>query len=375
MIKETRWVSFLKEGTMVFVLVLFLTLIVLGIIENYIHQKRLKRIKLRILVNGTRGKTSIVRILTKALNSHGIKTVGRTTGSEAQILLPDGKIEPVVRKRKARITELIRFVKKAVGQEAEAIVVECMALGRENQRTVANKLIKPDYVIICNSYVDHIPEIGETREETIYSLAQSIPKGSTVYSFDKEYGSIKDINFHLVDKKDFPSFNLSTHEDNIAICSALLANFGITESDVIDASREIIPDIGLHQKMILPQGAEFRPYFSINDLDTMALEIEKASSSGKAVKVIFNNRGDREFRIFTFVSALGKQNVDVIVIGEYKKKVKAYIRLKTKLSVREMKADALIGEMKSSDSGNLYLGLGNIKGDGEKVVRAFIKEN
>ena len=82
-------------------------LIILGLIENYYHQYNLRKFKYRVLVNGTRGKTTISRIIVHALNSNGIKTIGRTTGSEACIVMPDNSTLPFKRRRSARITEII----------------------------------------------------------------------------------------------------------------------------------------------------------------------------------------------------------------------------------------------------------------------------
>jgi hypothetical protein len=84
---------------LLYVFLILLILIALGLWENLAHQRRLKSIPIRILVNGTRGKTSISRILAETLNEKGIRTVCRTTGSSAEVLFPTGKTEPFSRKR------------------------------------------------------------------------------------------------------------------------------------------------------------------------------------------------------------------------------------------------------------------------------------
>ncbi len=192
-------------------------LLVLAFIENYLHQKKLKAIPIRILVNGTRGKTSCTKIIAKAFQAHGIRTVARTTGSEAIVIYPDGKEEPVIRKKKARITELISFIRQCFEQRAECIVVECMALGAENQRTVADKLIKPTAVAITNSYVDHIAEIGDSEEETLLTLAQSVPDQSLLFSPDIRYEKYSG-NFHHVAVRHFDiEGKVPVHDDNLSL--------------------------------------------------------------------------------------------------------------------------------------------------------------
>ncbi|NLA53820.1 MAG: hypothetical protein GX858_05635 [Clostridiales bacterium] len=48
------------------------------------------KIPLRILVNGTRGKTSVTRLVASALNEAGLMTYAKTTGSDAKWIMPDG---------------------------------------------------------------------------------------------------------------------------------------------------------------------------------------------------------------------------------------------------------------------------------------------
>lgn len=74
--------------------------------------------------------------------------------------------------------EQLPFVRLAVRGKAQAIVVECMAQRIENQFLMADKLIRPQYVVITNAYVDHADEIGRTEEETVHTLARP-PRGES----------------------------------------------------------------------------------------------------------------------------------------------------------------------------------------------------
>ena len=65
-----------------FILVsLSLLLISIGLIEYSIHQKVLETIPLRIHVNGTRGKSSVTRLIAAGLREGGIRTFAKTTGT------------------------------------------------------------------------------------------------------------------------------------------------------------------------------------------------------------------------------------------------------------------------------------------------------
>ena len=62
----------------------------LGVMETVSHRRNLMKIPLRILVNGTRGKTSVTRLVASALNEAGLMTYAKTTGSDAKWIMPDG---------------------------------------------------------------------------------------------------------------------------------------------------------------------------------------------------------------------------------------------------------------------------------------------
>ena len=91
------------------------------------------------------------------------------------------------KKRPANILEQLPFVRLAAKDGAQAIVVECMALRPENQCLMADKLVKPHYVVMTNVFVDHVEEIGRTEEETVQVLAGSIPEGAAVIAHDESF--------------------------------------------------------------------------------------------------------------------------------------------------------------------------------------------
>ena len=76
---------------MTIVIAVLAALLVLGVTENMLHRRALERIPIRILVNGTRGKTTVTRTIAAALNAAGIRTYAKTTGSAARRIDPDGK--------------------------------------------------------------------------------------------------------------------------------------------------------------------------------------------------------------------------------------------------------------------------------------------
>src|SRR5512136_871056 len=107
---------------------LTLLLLALGGAEVWVLRRRLKGIPIRIHVNGTRGKSSVVRLIAAALREAGIRTLAKTTGTLPTLIHPDGREEAIRRRGPSRIQEQIGFIKKAARMRVEAVVVECMAL-------------------------------------------------------------------------------------------------------------------------------------------------------------------------------------------------------------------------------------------------------
>ena len=88
---------------MLIAFILFMCLVIYGLYEYSHHRKNIERIPLRILVNGTRGKTTGTRLIAYSLIKKGIKTVARTSGSSLEIIHSDGCIEKIERKRRAGV--------------------------------------------------------------------------------------------------------------------------------------------------------------------------------------------------------------------------------------------------------------------------------
>src|SRR5687767_2252726 len=113
---------------MTYILPIFTAILIIYLIAEYlIHSVRLKSIPIRIHVNGTRGKSSVTRLIAGALRERGIKTLAKTTGTLPRMIMADGKEYPIYRPGGANIIEQLRIIDWAVYNNAEALVIECMA--------------------------------------------------------------------------------------------------------------------------------------------------------------------------------------------------------------------------------------------------------
>lgn len=363
---------------MVLVIVLFLLIVVLWILEERSHRKNLDQIPLRILVNGTRGKTTITRLIAASLRENGIKTIARTTGSSAEVIYPDGRVEKVRRKGRATVLEMIPFFRTASSEKVDAVVVECMALSEENQKAIASFLVRPGIVVMANTYVDHVPEMGWTQKETAEVLSQSIPKGAKLYTTEDYYDSLEcEVHKVKVDTSETIEGSIPIHGESWSLARSLLLDLGVAEEVMVKAKDKITPDIGLLSEMKVGKNSVFLPYFSINDRECMASTIksEAEKHEDKRTVLVFNNRRDREHRIILIREAIamsGVEGLDVAVIGDYREKVCRYFSRRGISSF-----STTLTELKERIAGSentLFLGLGNIKGAGEELISLVMGE-
>lgn len=109
-------------------IILVICVLALGVIEFRIHKNSLSKIPIRIHVNGSRGKSSVVRLIASGLRSGGLKTVAKTTGTSPRIIDEYGNDKYIHRLRSASIGEQISLIRRFSKIRPDALVIECMAV-------------------------------------------------------------------------------------------------------------------------------------------------------------------------------------------------------------------------------------------------------
>ena len=94
-------------------LIVFIVVSIYGVIEFALHQKRILSIPIRIHINGTRGKSSVTRLIGAALREAGIKTITKVTGTYPRLMLENGCEVAIYRKAEANIIEQLSIIKFA----------------------------------------------------------------------------------------------------------------------------------------------------------------------------------------------------------------------------------------------------------------------
>lgn len=357
-------------------------LLIAGILEKWLHRRNLRKIPIRIMVNGTRGKTSVTRLIAAMLREAGYRTWAKTTGTQAAWIKPDGS-ECEYRKkwRPVNIREQIPFIRRAKKDGAQAVVVECMALHPENQLMMANEFVRPAITVITNARVDHISEIGATEAETVATLALSIPKNATAVADDPrfdEYTSKRvdstgeEISDGYVESFPYPMF-----EDNVRQALAVARLLKIDRETALRGILKAQPDIGMRGPFHVGQCLIING-FACNDYDSAQLLLETATArydlKDVPLWVLFNNRGDREFRLSEFnplIKSLSEAGAQVRIIGENREKVARYFRKKANAQANALNEPTLDWFDSLSKSKCAVLCLGNIRDDGRHTIEAL----
>ena len=166
-------------------LVLLLLAIVIAGAFLMLERFRLDRcrntIALRISVTGTRGKSSVTRMLASVLREDGRRVLAKTTGSEAAYILPDGSERKIHRRGRPSIMEQKRLIQMGAAMGVDTVVAEIMSIHPENHIVETHQLLQPHMVLVTNFRVDHTSAMGTTPDEMAQVMALDVAEGAKVF--------------------------------------------------------------------------------------------------------------------------------------------------------------------------------------------------
>lgn len=300
------------------ILALILFLVLYGALEYRAHLRNLNAIPIRIHINGTRGKSSVARLIAAGLRAGGIRTFAKTTGSAARILLPDGSERPVIRAGPANIREQISIVRWAAREEVGALVLECMAISPDLQWVSEHKLLKSSVGVITNVRPDHLDVMGPTIDHVAASLANTVPVDGTLFVAERERlapiarvadslgTDLKVVLPDTFDNEIVQGFDYVEHKENVALAIAVCEHLGVPSDVALGAMRKVTPDTGalmIFRVCDRDKEMEFVSAFAANDREsTLAIweSLHVRSVPERSVIVIASMREDRPDRALQF---------------------------------------------------------------------------
>ena len=235
---------------------LSLVLLTAGAIEFWQHQRSLAAIPLRIHVNGTRGKSSVTRLIAAGLRAGGLRTFAKTTGTAPRVIDSQGKDRIIHRLRSASIGEQVRLIRFFAQEKPDAVVMECMAVQPQYQWISEQQMVKSHIGVITNARPDHLEEMGPTLDDVRLSLANTIPFNGkmivgendmveTIASVAKSRNT--DLNASdesTVLEEDMKDFTYLEHPQNVAVALDVCVEAGVDKKIALEGMKKVKPDLG-----------------------------------------------------------------------------------------------------------------------------------
>jgi poly-gamma-glutamate synthase PgsB/CapB len=371
-----------------------------ALIEYRRHMANIRQIAVRIHVNGTRGKSSVTRLIGGGLKGGGKRVFIKTTGTSPRTIDIHGNEASIKRVGSANIIEQLKITRQAVAQKAEYFVVECMALFPDLQEISEKQMIRSQVGVITNIREDHLDVMGPTVDNVADALCNTIPGNGFLFTSEQRFidkiktraaavgARVIQADTAGVTSEDMQGFSYLEHNNNVALALAVCDHFGVDKKAALQGMYVIQPDPGALRKFAATlngKSIEFVNAFAANDPDSYR-EIWKMLhihlSSEIKLFVIVNSRRDRVQRAEQLGEFIARelQADQFIISGEatYPLHNRA---LKCGLPAEKIKdlGGKSAGEIFNyiydhTTARSMVIGIGNIVGLGEEIANYFINK-
>jgi len=375
----------------------------LGLWEMARHNRHRNRIPIRIHVNGSRGKSSVARLIAAGLKSGGIPVVGKTTGSAAAVINTDGTETPVVRRGGPNIKEQLAVFRLAANQNCRALVIECMAVRPDLQRVCEHAIVKATHGVITNVRPDHLEVMGPGMDDVAASLAGTVPRSSHLFTAEDRYrdylaarsaaagSDFTHSSPEAVSAAEMSRFAYEEFPENVSLALDVCRAVGVEREVALGGMWQVTPDAGAMTRWkyqvetdgCAPRRVDFINGFAANDPASYVrvwqrLNLEAAADQ---VVVVINLRADRQRRSKDLAPLFGRElrAAHYVLIGDETALFADMIRRGgvPPTAVRDfshLAAPALWESLVSlCDDGAQIIGVGNIAGIGTELL-AHLRE-
>ncbi len=378
---------------------LVLLVLVLGllVLERVYVGRRVRRISLRIHVNGTRGKSTVVEYIAAGLRASGYRTMAKITGVQPTLILPDGRRQILPRRGPARVQEQLRVIAGASRQSADVLILECMSV-KPDLQILEGTIFRPHIAVLTNIRDDHHEQLGSTPQEQLAAYCSALPSHATIVTSDRRH--LESITATAVRKGSSLAtpVELSPRERSLLPRSAIGENIelALTVCKTAGADRERALDAmvafarqnrhELTEWMSGSSKVRFLNCFTANDTvstsERVNLYLRDGPNRHEEIIVFLNTRADRPVRsaLFALWCTTLPQLQKVIVTGSHIPRTrKALVQSGIDKGVvavwgRENIARARPELDRLITGDTLVIGVGNIAGPGSELAAAFASE-
>ncbi len=385
------------------ILILATVLLVLNWTIEYIrHYYKVKSIPIRIHVNGTRGKSSVTRLIAAGLRAGNISTIAKTTGTMPRVIMVDGTEASIERLMGANIIEQKYIFRFAAACKPKAIVIECMAVNPIYQWITERMFVKSTISVMTNCRADHMDLMGSTVQSVTMSLSNTIPENGVCYTAEADHFSIlkkvaeqRNTQIIQVHPKDITAeelhhFHYIEHAENLQLALAVCEDVGVPRNIALKGMQDAHPDPGALKKYVIHERKKklfFYNVFAANDPDSTGMIWKTITGHLQSVEkiIILNGRADRFFRSEQLVDACTQLDFSFLILtGELSDKAMSYgihkgIPKEKMFAFGEMEPAELYEKLFAlTDKEAHIVGIGNIAGRikyGAHIVKYFKKRS
>ena len=370
------------------------------VVESRVHRYILRRIPVRVHVNGTRGKTSMVRLIAAGLRAGNKRAFAKTSGTLTSVTNADGFEFPVFRFSLPNIIEQMRVLRRLSRSKPDIVVIECMALQPRFQSLTETHMVRSTHGVITNARRDHLDIMGPSDRDVALALAGSVPVKAKLYTAEKQFYDIfehaaqdrkstilqvSDAEIEAVTDAELAQFQYSEHAENVALALLLCEELGVPRDVALGGMMQLTPEPGatqIHRLNYHGRELVFVNAFAANDPEsTRRIWEQTVSHYGEDYRriAVINCRADRpeRSREIAEAAALWSDTDHFIVIGTG---TMLFLRAANRcgipperLTVKEASGPADVIETILEISGKqaIVVGMANIKGSGGSVARFF----
>lgn len=373
---------------------LAISLCIAGLLEFQFHNRSLNLIPIRIHVNGTRGKSSVTRLIAAGLREGGMRTFAKTTGTAPRVIDHEGKDRIIHRLRLPSIGEQVRLLRYFSTQKPDAVVIECMAVQPQYQWIAEHQMVKSHIGVVTNVRPDHLEEMGPTDDDVAFSLCNTVPVNGVLITAEEQKPNIlkavanrnnsKIINSNSkeISEQEINSFKYMEHPSNIAVALDVCKEVGIKRETALKGMYKVQPDAGalIAWNLFLKSNKyTFINGMAAND-PVSTLDIWKYINGKYGLKkntcVFLNSREDRPVRTTQMIK-LALENIkpnNLIIRGNKLTKVineLSALSPNTKIQTFDLEEplEISIQLIQSIPNNSLIYAIGNQVGAGQEILK------
>ena len=349
--------------------------------EGWDTRRQRRRIAHLVYVNGTRGKSTVTRLIDGGLRGGGLRVFCKTTGTLPMIIDTGGVEKPLRRRGPANIGEQRCILRRAAQEGAQVLVIECMALDPYLQWFSQHRMLRADVGVITNVRMDHRAEMGNTLEDICRALCTTIPEKGRIFTADSAFfpqiqaaarqrGSEAILALPQGEEK-------ALFPENEALALAVCQALGVGREAALSGMAGYKPDpfsLSIHR---FPGGAIFVNALSVNDPQSTELALERVVQrqglGNRRLILLLNNRQDRGYRTRDLLELAKKLTpAEVWLLGGAQAYARRVLRaLYVPIRCFKTQAELPLGSLGEQD---LIFAAGNIAGDGIALMERVRKE-